>query len=106
MYNDVKIKQPSSVGIYVLKGKINEKYYWVQTDDSQAIWYWKETSSWKVGRMENLGTAKCGMNTNISIVTEYPYDYRNLWRYAKEGTKFDAPSGDVRLSYGGKQENW
>ena len=103
MFNDVLTEQGTSAGVYVLKGKINEKSYWVRTDDSRAIWY--EDSSWCVGTMANLGTDTCCMYTRTSVVTEYPYNDGLLWRYVmKKGGHSDASSEDVRLSNGGKQE--
>ena len=48
----------SIAGIYVLEPKlVNDKSYWLQDPNSNAIWYDKQYRGWNVGSQDDLGSS-------------------------------------------------
>ena len=90
--NDAYDVWPSKAGTYTLQGEINDKMYWVQTDGTNAIWYYPKVG-WYIGPKSSLGEDKAGIYAN-TLETEFPYDETNTWRYADNGWK---ATDDVKI---------
>ena len=59
----VKSKHGVREGIYMHGGKINGYDYWVNDDDSHAIWYYPAYKDWAIGAKDKLGTNIRGLTT-------------------------------------------
>ena len=59
----VKSKHGVREGIYMHGGKINGYDYWINDDDSHAIWYYPAYKDWAIGAKDKLGTNIRGLTT-------------------------------------------
>ena len=82
-------------GTYKLSdGLVNGYPHWLKTDGSQAIWFDKINSNWKVGDKEYLGT-KTGGISGPNGKDSYPNEIKQGWRYGHNAAFHDAGSNDV-----------
>ena len=96
MAGKAKEEQWTRPGTYILSdGLVNGYPYWLKTGDgSQAIWFDKVGSNWKVGTKENLGTNTGGI-VGPKGKDSYPNEIKQGWRYADNGGVVDASPNDV-----------
>ena len=75
----------SSAGLYILgPNLINNKSHWLQSSDSNAIWYNKEIEIWAIGSQDNLGS----INATILSTEEVSSPQEaTTWEYF-DGNKF------------------
>ena len=59
----VKSKQGVRAGMYTHGGKINGYDYWIDDEDSHAIWYYAPYKDWAIGAKDKLGTNIRGLTT-------------------------------------------
>ena len=89
-----KAKQSEREGTYFLSDGLENGYpHWLKLDESQAIWFNKETSSWLVGSKEDLGTDN-GWILGPGGKDSYPNKIKQGWRYSAPGWQ-DAGPNDV-----------
>ena len=82
-------------GTYILgDGLVNGYPHWLMTDGSQAIWFDKVVSNWKVGDKEDLGT-KYGYIAGLKGKDSYPNEIKQGWIYYDNGAWHDAGPNDV-----------
>ena len=80
---------------YILAdGLINGYPHWLKTDGSQAIWFDKVNSNWKIGTKDNLGSIT-GFIAGPNGKDTYPNQIKQGWQYADNGVFVDAGSNDV-----------
>ena len=82
-------------GTYILSDSlVNDYPHWLlKTDGSQAIWFDKVNSNWKVGDKEDLGT-NIGYIAGPKGKDSYPNEIKQGWRYSDNGWH-DAGQNDV-----------
>ena len=82
-------------GTYILADSpVNGYPYWLKSNGSQAIWFDKVASNWKVSVKENLGT-NTGQIAGPHGKDSYPNEIKQGWRYS-DGTRFhEVPASDV-----------
>ena len=82
-------------GSYILCERLVNGYpYWLKTGDgSQAIWFDKEVSNWKVSTKEDLGS-NIGAISGPKGKDSYPNEIKQGWRYVENGFQ-DAGPNDV-----------
>ena len=94
MAGKAKAKQSEREGTYFLSDGLENGYpHWLKLDESQAIWFNKETSSWLVGSKEDLGTDN-GWILGPGGKDSYPNKIKQGWRYSAPGWQ-DAGPNDV-----------
>ena len=54
--NDVKDKQGKYEGVYTFQGFSNERDYWVDAAEENAIWYISGYQEWAIGIADKFGT--------------------------------------------------
>ena len=82
-------------GTYILEDSLVNGYpHWLKTDRSQAIWFDKANSNWKVYDKEYLGT-NTGVISGPRGKDSYPNEIKQGWRYADRTNWQDAGSNDV-----------
>ena len=59
----VESKQGIRAGTYIHGGKINGYDYWIDDDNSHAIWYYPAYKDWAIGAKDKLGTNIRGLTT-------------------------------------------
>ena len=85
--NDVKEKWSTSEGIYILAStKVNGKNHWLQGGGTDAIWYDKGFTNWKLGDLSSLGssTAKI-LTTQGTAINSLPHEV-TPWTFLVNGT--------------------
>ena len=78
-------------------GLVNGYPHWLKTGDgSQAIWFDKVASNWKVSEKEDLGTDTGGIAGPLGK-DSYPNEIKQGWRYADNtvGRFVDAGPNDI-----------
>ena len=87
-----KEKQWTSPGTYILSdGFVNGYPYWLKSNGSQAIWFDKVVSNWKVGTKSVLGTNTGGIGGPYGN-DSYPNEIKQGWRYSDNGFKDSGPN--------------
>ena len=82
MAGKVKEKQLRRPGTYILgDGLVNGYPHWQKIDGSQAIWFDKMNSNWKVGPNDNLGTNTGGI-AGPKGKDSYPNEIKQGWQFA------------------------
>ena len=96
--------QSKRAGTYILgDGLINGYPHWLKTDGSQAIWFDKVVSSWKVSEEDDLGTSLGGISGPKGKDC-YPNEIKQGWRFVIGSAEpwADAPSSDIIFKAIGK----
>ena len=90
-----KEKQWTSPGTYILSdGFVNGYPYWLKSNGSQAIWFDKVVSNWKVFDKEYLGDNHGGISGHGGK-DSYPNEIKQGWRYGHNAAFHDAGPNDV-----------
>ena len=88
-------------GNYILRDSLVNGYpHWLKTDGSQAIWFDKVASNWKVSQKENLGTITGGI-AGPKGNDSNPNEIKQGWRYWNNGFQDSGPN-DVILKAKGR----
>ena len=82
--NDVKEKWSTSEGIYILAStKVNGKNHWLQGGGTDAIWYDKGFTNWKLGDLSSLGSSTAKILTTQSAKLSFCNQYKYWLRLEK-----------------------
>ena len=99
-------------GTYILADSpVNGYPYWLKSNGSQAIWFDKVASNWKVSVKENLGT-NTGQIAGPHGKDSYPNEIKQGWRYSDNGFKDSCPNDVIFKAHSehrveiGKSEFW
>ena len=72
---DAKTHQGAREGIYNIgPNSVNYKPHWIHENGETAIWWYKDKSSWRIGRCVGLGKDKCGLLSfqETPAIVEHP----------------------------------
>ena len=95
MAGKAKEEQWTRSGTYVLGDSLVNGYpHWLKTNGSQAMWFDKVASNWKVSAKEYLGT-NLGHIAGPDGKDSYPHEIKHGWTFADNGASNDAGPNDV-----------
>ena len=89
---EAKTQHSLSAGVYIFKGEVNSRDYWVHENGKRAMWY-SPSRRWVIGRINDVGTTLAYMRTNETTNALCPfsnvYDYwgNDQWNNGIENIK-------------------
>ena len=71
--------------------QINDKDYWISSNEEHAIWFDKKFKNWKIGYQRHKGTSKCAMYSihPRNALLESPSDIGKNWTSVDDSNSFN-----------------